>query len=225
MKIAPSPVAAADKRPRGRPRSFDRDRALAAAMQVFWQKGYEAASMQDLLTAMGLSSPSLYAAFGDKESLFVEAVERYVESVRQECQCSEEYTARESMEWILTELAGIFTDRSHPPGCLAVVAFMTATATRPRIQKMLVEQRAQTRGRFRSIIEGGIKRGEIARDTDALALTDFYLAIISGMSLQAREGASRKALLGMVQTALRAWPEAPAKKARATSSRPSRVHP
>jgi AcrR family transcriptional regulator len=207
------------KRPRGRPRGFDRDQALAQAMKVFWEKGYEGASMQDLLAAMNLSSPSLYAAFGDKEGLFVEAVERYVESVRQECECSGEHTARESIEWILTELAGIFTDRSHPPGCLAIVAFMTATASSPRIQKMLAQQRAETRGRFRSIIEQGVNKGELPRDTDALDLTDFYLAKNSRMTKHAREGASRKTLLGMVQTAMRAWPESPARRKTARKAR------
>src|SRR5215471_13144873 len=106
MKLNETLTPSLAKRPRGRPRSFDRDEVLARAMQVFWEKGYEAASMQDLLTAMNLSSPSLYAAFGDKESLFIEAVERYVESVRQDCECSGEYTARESIEWVLTELTG-----------------------------------------------------------------------------------------------------------------------
>src|SRR4051794_34171198 len=76
MKIQYPTAPVAVKRPRGRPRSFDRDQALARAMQVFWEKGYEAASMQDLLTAMEISSPSLYAAFGDKEALFLEAVQR-----------------------------------------------------------------------------------------------------------------------------------------------------
>jgi AcrR family transcriptional regulator len=211
MKMNETLTPALSRRPRGRPRTFDRDQVLARAMQVFWEKGYEAASMQDLLAAMNLSSPSLYAAFGDKESLFIEAVQRYVESVREECECSGEYTARESIEWVLTELTGIFTDRSHPPGCLAVIAFMTSASTSPRVQKLLAEQRAETRSRFRSIIEGGVKKGELARGTDTLALTDFYIAVISGMSLSAREGASRKTLLGMVQTALRAWPEAPKK--------------
>jgi len=200
------------RRPRGRPRSFDRDVALARAMKVFWEKGYEGASMQDLLAAMELSSPSLYAAFGDKESLFVEAVQRYVAGVRQECECAEEHTARESIEWILSELSGIFTDRSHPPGCLAIIAFMTASASSLKIQKLLAEQRAETRARFRAILERGMKKGELPRGTDAAALTDFYLAVVAGMSMQAREGASRKALLAMVQTAMRAWPDAPAKR-------------
>jgi AcrR family transcriptional regulator len=212
MKIAETLSASLAKRPRGRPRSFDRDQALARAMQVFWEKGYEAASMQDLLAAMDLSSPSLYAAFGDKESLFLEAVQRYVASVRQECECSGDYSSREAMEWILTELTGIFTDRSHPPGCLAVIAFMTAATTSPRVQKLLAEQRAESRSRFRAIVDRGIKRGELARDTDAAALTDFFLAVVSGMSLQAREGASRKALLAMVPAAMRAWPETAVKR-------------
>lgn len=213
MKMSLSPPAEAPaKRPRGRPRTFDRDQALALAMQVFWEKGYEAASMQDLLTAMNLSSPSLYAAFGDKESLFLEAVQRYHANVQHECECPDVTTARESIENLLTELAGIFTDRSHPAGCLAVIALMTGNTTSAKVQRLLAEQRDEARSRLRARIEAGLKDGELPRGTDIDVLTDFYGAVISGMSLQARAGASRKALLAMVQTAMRAWPEAPARR-------------
>jgi AcrR family transcriptional regulator len=200
------------KRPRGRPRAFDRDEALARAMQVFWEKGYEAASMQDLLSAMEISSPSLYAAFGDKEALFLEAVQRYHERVREQCECPDELPARESIENLLTELATVFTDRSHPAGCLAVIALMTAPTTTPKAQRFLAEQRAEAKARLRARIQGGVDKGELERDTDVTALTDFYLAVINGMSLQAREGASRKTLLGMAQTAMRAWPGSPKKR-------------
>ena len=210
MKISLSPPETPAKRPRGRPRTFDRDEALARAMQVFWEKGYEAASMQDLLAAMNLSSPSLYAAFGDKESLFLEAVQRYHANVQHECECPGVTTARDSIESLLTELAGIFTDRSHPAGCLAVIALMTGNTTSPKVQRLLAEQRDEARSRLRARIEHGVKAGELPRGTDVDVLTDFYGAVISGMSLQARAGASRKSLLAMVQTAMRAWPEAPA---------------
>lgn len=211
MSSSPPPEAPA-KRPRGRPRTFDRDEALARAMRVFWEKGYEAASMQDLLSAMNLSSPSLYAAFGDKESLFLEAVQRYHANVQHECECPQVMTARESVEDLLTELAGIFTDRSHPAGCLAVIALMTGNTTSPKVQRLLAEQRDQARSRLRARIELGLKDGELPRGTDVDVLTDFYGAVISGMSLQARAGASRKSLLAMVETSMRAWPGGAARR-------------
>jgi AcrR family transcriptional regulator len=181
-------------------------------MMLFWTKGFEGTSLADLTGAMGINPPSLYAAFGDKEALFLEAVQRYHERVREQCECPEELPARESIENLLTELANVFTDRSHPAGCLAVIALMTAPTTTPRAQRFLAEQRAEAKGRLRGRIQGGVDRGELPRDTDVATLTDFYLAVINGMSLQAREGASRKTLLGMAQTAMRAWPESAKKK-------------
>jgi Transcriptional regulator len=211
MKIEYPTAPVAVKRPRGRPRGFDRDQALARAMQVFWEKGYEAASMQDLLAAMEISSPSLYAAFGDKEALFLEAVQRYNASVSEQCACEDNVPARAAVEELLTELASLFTDRSHPPGCLAVIALMTGTTTSAKVQRLLAAEREEAKARLHARIEGGVKRGELPRDTDVAALVDFYAAVISGMSLQAREGATRKTLLALAQTAMRAWPEAPAK--------------
>jgi AcrR family transcriptional regulator len=219
MKIESPPAPA--KRPRGRPRAFDRDQALDRAMQVFWEKGYEAASMQDLLAAMQINAPSLYAAFGDKEALFLEAVQRYHANVRAQCNCPGVHTAREWVELLLTELATLFTNRDHPRGCLAVMALMTAPASSPKVQRVLAQERDQAKARLRARIQQGVEDGELPRDTEVDVLADFYGAIISGMSLQARAGASRKGLLGMVQTAMRAWPPAPAKrKAQARVSTP-----
>jgi AcrR family transcriptional regulator len=212
MKIAKRPDAAPARRPRGRPRAFDRDQALARAMEVFWAKGYEAASLADLTRAMDINPPSLYAAFGDKEGLFIEAVHRYHENVRQSCPYQGEPTARDAVGRLLSELATLFTDRSHPAGCLAVMAMITSATTSPRIQKMLADERAQARARLRERIQRGVKEGELPAATDVVALADFYAAVINGMSLQAREGASRKALLAMVEVAMAAWP-APARPA------------
>ncbi len=211
MKKTHHAAAPAERRPRGRPRAFDRDQALARAMEVFWSKGFEAASLADLTKAMGINPPSLYAAFGDKENLFIEAVRRYHETVQQSCPYAGEPTARQAVERLLNELATLFTDRSHPAGCLAVMAMVTSSTTSARLQKHLAEERAQARARLRDRIHRGVKEGDLDPDTDVGALTDFYAAVINGMSLQAREGSPRKALLGMVQTAMRAWPE-PAKR-------------
>ena len=198
-------------RPRGRPRKFDRDQALARAMEVFWSKGFEAASLADLTKAMGINPPSLYAAFGDKESLFIEAVQRYHENVRQSCPYAGEPTARAAVERLLVELATLFTDRSHPAGCLAVMAMITSSTTSARLQRMLADERVNARARLRERIQRGVKEGDLPRGTEITALTEFYAAVIMGMSLSAREGASRKALLAMVETAMRAWP-APEKR-------------
>jgi AcrR family transcriptional regulator len=206
MKIRASKDAIPQRRPRGRPRAFDRDQALARAMQVFWSKGYEAASLADLTKAMDINPPSLYAAFGDKEGLFIEAVRRYHENVRMSCPYAGEPTARRAVERLLTELATLFTDRSHPAGCLSVMAMVTSGTTSARLHKMVSDERAMAKARLRERIQRGVQEGDVAPDTDVNALTDFYSAVINGMSLQAREGASRKAVLAMVETAMRAWP-------------------
>lgn len=206
--------SATPRRPRGRPREFDRDQALARAVEVFWSKGYEAASLADLTRAMGINPPSLYAAFGDKESLFIEAVQRYHENVQRTCPYAGEATARAAVARLLTELATLFTDRSHPAGCLAVMAMVTSSTSSARLQRMLADERANAKARLRERIHRGVKEGDLPRDTDVSALTEFYVAVIMGMSLSAREGASRKALLTMVETAMRAWPESSGRGAR-----------
>ncbi len=207
------------RRPRGRPRSFDREQALDRAMDVFWSKGFEGASLSDLTEAMGINPPSLYAAFGDKEGLFVEAVRRYHARLQGTCPYQEQPTAREAVARLLTDLASIFTDPSHPRGCLAVMAATTSASSSPKLQELLAEQRGQAKARLRARIERGVKEGELPADTDVGALTNFYAAVINGMSLQARDGVSRKGLLAMVDTAMRAWPVAakPARKEKAAA--------
>lgn len=191
---------------RGRPRSFDRDEALERAMQVFWRQGYEATSLNDLTTAMGINPPSLYAAFGDKERLFLEAVSRY-EASRQgpaRCVLEEETTARAAIERMLRETAGELSKSSQPKGCMLITAATNCSAT--SIQAALADRRAEQKARIRQRIAQGIGAGELPRGTDAGALADFYATVLTGMSMQARDGATRKALLATAETAMRAWP-------------------
>jgi AcrR family transcriptional regulator len=211
-KIAAPPPSGASRRPRGRPRSFDRDQALDKAMDVFWSKGFEAASLADLTNAMGINPPSLYAAFGDKEGLFIEAVKRYYQNVTDQCSQCPAATAREAMEGFLTEIAKVFTDTSHPRGCLGVMAMTTALAGSPKMQAFLVEKRNNAKAMLRARIQKGVDDGELPGDTDTAALANFFSAVINGMALQARDGASRKSLIAMAETAMRAWPEAPKAK-------------
>src|SRR5205809_277875 len=132
MKKKASSHDAGAARPRGRPRSFDRDEALDRAMDVFWEKGFEAASLADLTKAMDINPPSLYAAFGDKERLFLEAVERYVTHRAESCDYSGVATAKESIRMLLTYVAEQMSSPSHPHGCLMMMAATTTASASPQ---------------------------------------------------------------------------------------------
>jgi len=205
------PIAAkAPRKPRGRPLSFDRDAALETAMHVFWERGYEAASIADLTSAMGITPPSLYTAFGDKEQLFLEAIERYSidygsAGVRA---LDEEPTARGAIERWLLQAASEFTRPSHPKGCMVLMAATNCSTAAGRVQAALLLRRTEAIAKVGRRIQGGIDTGELPPDTDASDLANFYATIYQGMSMQAKDGSTRASLLATVRTAMRAWPPA-----------------
>jgi AcrR family transcriptional regulator len=211
---APADVATKVRKPRGRPRAFDRDAALDAAMEVFWSKGFEGASLNDLTRAMGINPPSLYATFKDKEGLFIEAIQRYEARQGEACPYCDEPTARASVEKLLTKMACEFTESCQPRGCMMVMASATSAASSTRLRKWIGERRSMGIARLEARIEKGVREGELPRDTDVAGLAGFYMAVLAGMSMQAREGASRKTLLAMAGAAMRAWPESPRAKVR-----------
>jgi AcrR family transcriptional regulator len=194
------------RKPRGRPRSFDRAAALERAIEVFWAKGYEGTSISDLTEAMGINPPSLYAAFGDKERLFLEAIESYEQARGSSCPYREEATARAAFETLLTYMADDLTCATHPRGCMTMMAAATAGSASTEMQAALARRRAESRACMKARIELGIKEGDVPRGTDAGALTDFYATIVTGMSLQARDGATRKSLLATVERAMSLFP-------------------
>ncbi|HEY8976199.1 MAG TPA: TetR/AcrR family transcriptional regulator, partial [Burkholderiaceae bacterium] len=171
-----SKPAKAPRKPRGRPLSFDRDAALETAMHVFWERGYEAASISDLTSAMGITPPSLYTAFGDKEQLFLEAIERYAlgygsAGVRA---LKEEPTARGAIERWLMEAANELTQPCHPKGCMVVMAATNCSAAAERVQDALLLRRTEAIANVGRRIQGGIDNGELPPDTDAQDLANFY---------------------------------------------------
>jgi AcrR family transcriptional regulator len=196
-------------KPRGRPRSFDRDAALERAMEVFWRLGFEGASLADLTQAMDINPPSLYAAFGDKERLFLEAVERYQAKRYAACPYRDAPTAREAVERLLTYVAKEASKPGNPPGCLMLMAATTSSTSSAQLQAALAQKRADSRAQLKARLEQGLRDGELPRGTDTGALADLYAAVVAGISLQARDGASRKRLLATVESAMRAWPDAP----------------
>lgn len=204
----------APPKPRGRPLSFDRDAALEQAMHVFWERGYEAASIADLTAAMGITPPSLYAAFGDKEKLFLEAIERYAMGPGSAGPraLKEEPTARCAIERWLHESADELTRSCHPKGCMVVMATTNCSVAAERVQGALAKRRAAAVANLKSRIQHGIDNGELPADTDAKALSNFYSTVYQGMSMQAKDGATRANLLATVDAAMRAWPVASPKR-------------
>jgi TetR/AcrR family transcriptional regulator, copper-responsive repressor len=207
-------VVTKPSRARGRPLGFDPKAALERAMEVFWRHGYEATSISELTRAMGINPPSLYAAFGDKERLFLAAVEHYTCGIgRTPAAVLEEApTAREAIGRLLEKAAREFTDRRHPPGCLLIMAATNCSAESAHVQAALAKRRKAGEAAFMVRILRGVRDGELPAGTDARALGKLYYTVFEGMSIQARDGATRKSLLSTAAAAMRAWPAAKAKE-------------
>jgi AcrR family transcriptional regulator len=192
-------------RPRGRPRSFDRGAALERAMKVFWRHGFETTSISDLKSAIGINSPSLYAAFGNKENLFLEAVARYQEGpgTAAYARAESEPTARAAVRRLLESSAVEFTRRSHPVGCMVVVAAMNCSAR--HLQARLKKFRSAGEAWIRARIRRGVAEREL-RPADGTGLARFFMTVLEGMTIQARDGATREQLLAVAKAAMGAWP-------------------
>jgi AcrR family transcriptional regulator len=192
----------------GRPRAFDKDQALDRALDVFWRKGYEGATLCDLTSAMGINPPSLYAAFGNKEGLFRQALDRYSE-IRTAYwgEALKAPTAREAAEALLRGTAKFLSDPCHPKGCLAVQGALACGADADCIRKELETRRAGSLARVRERLKRAKKEGDLPADSDPAALARYLATVIEGMAVQAASGASRKELERVAETALRAFPE------------------
>jgi AcrR family transcriptional regulator len=192
----------------GRPREFDRDAALEAAMLLFWRKGFAMTSMNDLCEAMGIRSPSLYAAFGDKEALYLEAVDHYVRTVGPPVwdRLAEEETARAGVEsLLLAATESLPKSRATPAGCMAALAAV-GDELPPAIANVARKVRLKMLSQLRSRLEAAVSGGELPASTDIDRLSRFYLSVFEGMAIQARDGASRAELRGVAAAAMAAWP-------------------
>ncbi len=193
---------------RGRPRQFDRDRALDIALQTFWQHGYEGTSVADLTTALNIGAPSLYAAFGSKAKLFEAAVQRYVTGAGSFLMCSlaEEPSARASIERGLRDAALAFTKRGSPRGCLIQTALLGWAEENEAPARFVADLRRRSRGAIAQRLERGVQEGELSADTDVEALAAYCVALIQGLSVQARDGASRAELNAIIDIAMKSFP-------------------
>ncbi|MEV5435417.1 TetR/AcrR family transcriptional regulator [Streptomyces sp. NPDC052682] len=199
-------VSRAKGRPRGRPRSFDRATALEKALMAFWEHGYEATSVSDLTRVMDIGAPSLYAAFGDKRSLFEEVVREYGTryGAFTDRALAEEPTARAAVERMLREAATVYTEPGHPHGCLVIHA--AANCSTPEVEQSLRERRNANIAAIESRIRDDVASGALPAGTDPTALARHAGAMIQGMSQQARDGASREELQALADIAMAVWP-------------------
>jgi AcrR family transcriptional regulator len=176
----------------GRPRSFDRERALDVALEHFWRNGYEMTTIATLTEAIGVSAPSVYAAFGDKERLFAETVDRYSEwNLRELGGPLAQRPTRAGVAAFLRRSAEMHTDPATPPGCFVL--------SEPR----LAAQRQALRGIVAARIEEGLREGDIDPGTDPRALGVLLLAVITGMSTLARDGGDPAEVRAIADLALR----------------------
>jgi AcrR family transcriptional regulator len=192
----------------GRPRAFDRDAALEAAMLVFWRKGFAAASMNDLCDAMGIRSPSLYAAFGSKEALYREAIDHYVRTIGPLAwdKLEEGATARVGVQNLLLAGAEILPQSvSTPAGCMALLGGVGDEWPAP-IADVVRTARLEMLGHLRLRLQAAVADGELPPSTDVERLSRFYLGVFQGMAVQARDGAAVLELKGVAEAAMAAWP-------------------
>jgi AcrR family transcriptional regulator len=201
--------------PKGRPREFDLDEALAAALRVFWQRGYEGASMAELTEAMGITKPSLYAAFGNKEQLFRRALDLYEQEKMSYMRAAlDAPTSREVAERLLRGALENQTGTCEPHGCLGVISSVACGADAQTIREEVL-----ARGKFarRAMIERMARardEGDLPAAIDVEGLVSFMTAVFQGMAVQAGAGATRDDLARLVDTAIALWPApvpAPAK--------------
>ncbi|NEC31008.1 TetR/AcrR family transcriptional regulator [Streptomyces sp. SID9913] len=194
---------------RGRPRSFDREAALRQATLLFWRHGYEGTSVADLTAAMGISPPSLYAAFGDKRTLFDEVVERYGDSFGAFLYqaLDRESDPRAGFARMLDEAAVSYTAPDRPAGCLIISAAVNCSPRTSDVEQDLRARRVANVRSFEERLLWARDRGALAEGTDVRALAVYFAAVIQGMSQQARDGATTEELRRTAAYAMSAWPE------------------
>lgn len=195
------------KKLRGRPRVFDMDQALDKALQVFWHRGYEGASLAELTEALGVNKPSLYAAFGNKEELFMKALSKYatgpVAFVRDVINEQTSYTVAKRF---LYEAVDFLTKPSQPKGCMIVQGALSGGESAEMVKKVLIQYRSAYESLLTKRFEQAKQDGDLPSHANPQALAKYLATLHQGMSVQATSGASKDELLSIADLALSAWP-------------------
>jgi AcrR family transcriptional regulator len=190
----------------GRPREFDMGDALERAMLMFWRQGFEGTSLSDLTRELGVSRPSLYAAFGGKEALFLKALDLYEARAGYREAALAAPTARAYARALLEGAADLHGDRRNPPGCLGVQGALACAPQSDAIRKELIRRRTIGEKAIRDRLKSFRAEGDLPADADPAALARYLSIVIYGVTVQAAGGATRKGLRSAVELALRNFP-------------------
>ncbi|MEV5033474.1 TetR/AcrR family transcriptional regulator [Sphingobium sp. LMC3-1-1.1] len=192
---------------RGRPREFDPEQALSAALTVFWRRGYEGASMAELTEAMGITKPSLYACFGNKESLFRKALDLYERDKLCYIRSAlDEPTAKGVVERLLRGSLAIQTGATDPHGCLGVISAVACATQAESIRDEVIARRASSDAALVARLERAREEGDFPETIEPQALATYLTAVMQGMAVHASAGMSRELLEQLVETTLAVWP-------------------
>ncbi|NJL42084.1 MAG: TetR/AcrR family transcriptional regulator [Leptolyngbyaceae cyanobacterium SM1_4_3] len=193
----------------GRPREFDWETALDRAIDTFYAKGYEATTLDDLTAAMGIKRPSLYATFGNKEALFLQALERYGERAALEAQTAltSHRHARESVEAFLYLAAEWHVQRSRMMGCLIANSSSDCREEQPTICKRIQQLHQRNEEILYQRLQQGIEAGELSQNADIRGLAQFFNGVTQGMAVLARGQHNPEAIWNMAKFSMGAWPD------------------
>ncbi len=195
------------KRRRGRPKCFDEQEALQKAMMLFWKYGYEATAMSDLTKALNLTAPSIYSTFGDKSQLFHACLDYYLkhEACSLDLIFQQAETAKVAIELYLYENLKKLLQQDKPTGCMLVTATMNCSEQHQPLQHDLLLKRQQVKEKIYQRLQQGVEDGDLSSDADIQAMTDYYVTVIQGLTMQARDGVAMEQLENVVTLALKTW--------------------
>lgn len=192
----------------GRPREFDIDTALGAALRVFWEKGYEGVALPELLATMNIGRSSFYAAFGSKQALFHRVMDRYIDGpAGYVARALEAPTARGVAEQMLWGCVALLSDPGNPRGCFMVQGALASSEAADDVRALLCEKRHAGEDKLLARLLRARDEGDLPPAADCAALARFLTAMSQGMAVQASGGANRAALEALVPVALAAWPK------------------
>ncbi|MBP2171495.1 AcrR family transcriptional regulator [Erwinia toletana] len=197
------------KKGRGRPKLFDRESALDKALALFWAHGYEATSLADLVQATGAKAPTLYAEFENKEGLFRAVMDRYIEKFaaqRKAALACPERSVAQGIENYFRSTAACFTDGDKPAGCFFICTSTALSADSGEVAEMLRTRHDLQEATLLEFLQQRQQQGEIDAARDVNQIASYLSCVLQGMSVRAREGASRHQLDGIIDTMMRLWP-------------------
>lgn len=193
---------------RGRPRTFDTGVALRQALALFWEHGYEGTSITDLASAMGIASASLYAAFGSKQELFRNVMELYTATAGQPPRQAllDHLDTRLAVHAMLLATVDQITRSDAPHYCMLILAAPTGAVENDEIREFLADGRRAQYAAVRARLELGIQNGDLTAPSESLdSIARYYTTVVQGLSLQARDGATRADLSAIVEAAMAGW--------------------